>query len=107
MRKTALAIVMLAALLVCCLIAGTPVNNDVSREATTAGIHLTPPPSSPRAASTAVAPLLEALAVTLLVLAARRRCVDVTVLPATDVAPMRSLLRARAGSRRGPPAFAV
>ena len=106
MRKTALAMLMLTALLCCCLIAGTPVNNDASREAATAGIHLTAPPTTPRAVSTAVAPVLATL-IALLLFVAAQRSAEPAVVRGRRVRSMRSLLRERTAQRRGPPALAI
>jgi hypothetical protein len=105
-RKVVLGLVVLTALVVCCLIAGTPVNNDASRAATTAGIHLTAPPQPVRTAASTAAPLLAALIVALFgtaaFLAAPRR------LPPVRTARVAgALLLVDASSRRGPPAPAA
>ncbi|MBX3284291.1 MAG: hypothetical protein R2746_02775 [Acidimicrobiales bacterium] len=106
MRRTTLCLLLLTALLTCTLIAGTPVNNDPSPAARTAGIHLTTTSAPARAAQTALASMLPSLlALVAIVLIARRnpirgrRADRVTPLP-------RALLRSRAGERRGPPLFA-
>lgn len=105
MRRTALGLLLLAAILVCTLIAGTPVNNDPTPAARTAGIHLTTTAAHARTASAVLASMLPSLTVlvTIVLLALRspivgRRADRVTPLP-------RALLRSRSGGRRGPPLF--
>lgn len=97
-----LGLVALAAILLCCLMAGTPVNNDPSPAAEVAGIHLAPHPVPVRAAVTQVAPPLVgstfagllAVAVSLVVLHVRGD---------RQAASPDDLIWARSGTRRGPP----
>lgn len=105
MRRLVLGLVILVALSVCCLIPGTPVNNDPSDAARTAGIHLaTHAPA--RAAVEAAAPLLAALVVAMAFVVLRRAS---SVLPRTGrVLPaLRSIDLVLVGRRRGPPALAI
>lgn len=106
MRKITLALLVAAALTVCCLIPGTPVNNDSSTAARTAGIHLTAPPSGIRTVAVTVAPLINTMVLVLLLVGALWSTA-LRLGPALAVSPLRSLLRARAGDRRGPPAYAI
>lgn len=106
MRKTALGLLLLAALLVCTLIAGTPVNNDPTPAARTAGIHLTTPTAHARSASAVLASMLPSLALLVAIGLLLRRSPSVG--RRTDLAsPLpRALLRTGYGGRRGPPLFA-
>lgn len=100
-RRQLLGLIVLTAVLLCCLAAGTPVNNDPSPAAEVAGIHLTAHPSVARAAAADVAPLLARSMVAallgattyLVVVGVRRLLVD----------PLDELVWARSGTRRGPP----
>jgi hypothetical protein len=105
--RASLALLVLCAILLGSLIAGTPVNLDDSHAARTAGINLTTPPTA-RAAQQAATSRAASPIVTLLLLAAgaaavvatvRRRDLD-QVLEPSGV----DLTRAR--TRRGPPALA-
>jgi hypothetical protein len=101
-RKQMLGLTALLAILLCCLVAGTPVNNDPSPAAEVAGIHLAAQPSLARvaAASTSPAPsrttvaVLFAVTVHLVVIGVRRGRI---------VAPLDELVWAQSGARRGPP----
>jgi hypothetical protein len=100
----ALGVVLLLALAWCTLVPGTPVNNDPSPAAATAGIHLT----TPAAYHVAVAALeLVGLALLTLVLVAGAPVVRTAVVsrrrrPESDPI-QRLLLRAGVAWRRGPP----
>lgn len=109
MRRTGLVVLILAAVLFCTLVAGTPVNMDPSPEAQIAGIHLTTPPSVPRTAPGAVGSVfaLWLVAVTTVIGAHGARGAQLATRRADPggSAP-RSLLRSRSGTRRGPPSVA-
>ena len=102
MHKRTLGLLVLAALLLCCLIAGTPVNNDPSPSAEIAGIHLSPQPSVARAAVADVAPFVAAIMTALFVVAAARIALDLAPRSRPD-ASCSALLWRRSCLRRGPP----
>lgn len=104
MRRLVLGLVILVALSVCCLIPGTPVNNDPSDAARNAGIHLTSQ-VPPRASVAAPASFLAAFTIALAFITVRRRGVDVR--PHRRVAVLRSVDLIDVGRRRGPPALAI
>jgi hypothetical protein len=104
--RATLALLVLCAILLGSLIAGTPVNLDESHAARTAGINLTTPPTAraaqQAATSRAVAPIVTLLVLTAgaaaLVAMVRRRDLD-------QVLELSSVDLTRARSRRGPPAL--
>lgn len=102
MRRTSAIVFLLAALLVCTLIAGTPVNNDPSPSAQTAGIHLTTSPGHASGQHLPVPSVLTILLVAVVLAAGPVGSVRTRRRGGADHA-LRSLVRSRSGTLRGPP----
>lgn len=103
MRKTMLGLTILLALVLCTLVPGTPVNNDPSPAAKTAGIHVTTPVSHSRTTQLAAAPLLAAVVAVAVFLLSRSDGPTVVVRADRSGHLPRSLRRAWSGARRAPP----
>lgn len=102
MQRRMLGLVVLAAVLLCCLVAGTPVNNDASPAAEIAGIHLSAQPTAPRivgSGSTSPVPMIAVV----LIVAAASCAVSSRIRREVTGAPICDLLWSRSHSRRGPP----
>lgn len=107
MSRKALCLVLLAAILVGVLIAGTPVNQDSSPEAARAGIHLTVPPTARAAAHSAVDRVLPLTLLLLIVLAMGAVGASGDDRRSPRVGSLsRSQLLLRSSARRGPPVVA-
>lgn len=110
MRKTtvaAVALVALSAILFCCLIAGTPVNNDPSAAAEVAGIHLSPQPSQARTSSALEVVLAAATLVLVVAMVLRPYAASIVLRRWQLDHRLPPWLRAPRGvDRRGPPLLA-
>jgi hypothetical protein len=104
--RTSLALVVLCAILLGSLVAGTPVNLDDSHAARTAGINLTTPPVARPAAQQIVSERAIAPFVSIVVLAFAALALASTIRRPEDAELPASVDRTRARTRRGPPSLA-
>lgn len=102
-RRTLIGLIVMTALAICTLIPGTPVNNDPSPQATTAGIHLTPP-AAHRVEAAAASPLRALVAIVVAIALAVTGMRVLRLDPSAErTRSSGSQLHARTRRRRGPP----